>query len=98
MLNRDKLDRIFTGGLDSSGFGGGFGLEDTGNRGSWRCFSDRRDSVSQQECLDCLGDSRLLGGNWEGFSDEIGSGNNWGDWGCSGNGDESEPFCNEVDW
>lgn len=34
-LNRDKLDRLFTAGLGSRDFGGVFGLEDTGDRGSW---------------------------------------------------------------
>ncbi len=34
-INGDKQDRVFTGGLGSRDFGGGFGLEDTGDRGSW---------------------------------------------------------------
>lgn len=35
LLSRDKLDRSFTGGHGSRDFGGGFGLEDTGDAGSW---------------------------------------------------------------
>lgn len=33
--NRDKLERVFTAGLGSRDFGVVFGLEDTGDRGSW---------------------------------------------------------------
>ena len=51
-----------------------------------------RDSGSQTESRDWLEDSRLLAVDWESFSDEIGSGNNWEDWGCSDNRDKSEPF------
>lgn len=43
LLNRDKLDEVFTGGLGARDFGGGLGLEDTGDRGGWSRFSDRRD-------------------------------------------------------
>lgn len=97
-LNRYKPDRALAGGLGSRDFGGGFGLGDTGGRGSCTSLSDRRDSGSQRECRDCLEDSRLLVGKWESFSDEIGSGSNGEDCRCSGNRDESEPVCNGVDW
>lgn len=34
-INRDELDRVFTGGLGSRDFGGEFKLEDTDDRGCW---------------------------------------------------------------
>lgn len=34
-LNKDELDGLFPGGLGSRDFGGGFGLEDTGDRACW---------------------------------------------------------------
>lgn len=40
----------------------------------------------------------MLGGDCDSFGDEIGSGNNWEDWACSGNSDESEPLRNGFDW